>query len=36
MNIRIDLVYPDFRRHVYLNDPNAEQGTNAAKETIVQ
>ncbi len=27
--------YTDFGRHVYLNDPCAEQGNNAAEETIV-
>jgi hypothetical protein len=30
------VAYTDFRGHVYLNDPDAEQGINAAEETIVQ
>jgi len=29
------LDYTDFSRHVYLNDPDAEQGKNEAEETIV-
>ena len=30
------VVYTDFGRHVYLIDPSAEQGINAAEEAIVQ
>jgi hypothetical protein len=29
------LAYTDFRRHVYLNNPDAEQGINAAEQTVV-
>ena len=31
-----EVAYTDFSRHVYLKDPNAEQGSNAAEETIIQ
>ena len=31
----VELAYTDFRGHVYLNNPDAEQGINAAEQTIV-